>query len=121
MSVKARSSVDAVSSWWRNCCTSPMTTPEPSSAVPAVGWTRPRIMLISVLLPAPFRPTIAIRSPYSINKLNGPKRNESRSTTASVRRATIWPDRSAAGMVRRSSHGSRGDSTTSRRSIARWV
>src|SRR5699024_10169364 len=33
---------------------------------PAVGWMRPEIVLISVVLPAPLEPTMAIRAPLPI-------------------------------------------------------
>ena len=45
----------------------------------------------SVVLPAPFRPMIATRSPQPTSRSIGPSRNAPRSTTAPARRATTSP------------------------------
>ena len=83
---------------------------------------RPSTASSSVVLPEPLAPTIATRSPEPISRSIGPRRKSARArSTAPSRRATTSPLRPAEAMSRRSSHGTRGLSTTSSRPIARSV
>ncbi len=72
-------------------------------------------------LPAPLAPVMATRSAQSIWSEAGPKVKSPRFTVASRRVATTEPERGAEAISIRSSHSLRGSSTTSRRSIMRWV
>ena len=72
-------------------------------------------------MPAPFAPVIATRSAQSICRVTGPKEKSPRTTVASRRVATTEPERGAEAISILSSHSLRGSSTTSRRSIMRWV
>ncbi len=72
-------------------------------------------------LPAPLAPVMATRSAQSICRSTGPSAKSPRRTVAPRRVATTEPERGAAAISIRSSHSLRGSSTTSSRSIIRWV
>ncbi len=76
---------------------------------------------MSVDLPDPLDPTIAMRSAHDTDTSTGPSRNSPRSTSAAESRATSSPLRSARATVRWSCHPSHGLSTASSRSMARSV
>ena len=97
----------------RSCSSSPSTTPGPCQRVPATSGSRPRSASRSVVLPLPFLPAIASRSPQFTSRSSGPSRNAPRSTTAPSSRTTTSPLRAAGARPRRSSHGSYGFSTVS--------
>ena len=82
---------------------------------------RPSSAPSSVDLPDPLAPVTTTRSAQSTCASTGPSTNEPRRTTAPVMDATTVPERGAAAIVIRSSHSLRGSSTTSSRSIIRWV
>ncbi len=64
---------------------------------------------------------MATRSAQSICRSTGPKAKSPRRATAPFRVATTEPERGAVAISIRSSHSLRGSSTTSSRSIIRWV
>ena len=105
----------------RACSISPTITLAPSELVPASGTIRPSSNAINVVLPLPFGPTRATRSPTRRSRSTGPSRNDPRSTTAPRTMATTSPLRPGLGIVNRSSHASCGSSTASNRSAAFWV
>ena len=83
--------------------------------MPAASGSRPSSASSSVVLPLPFGPAIASRSPQPTSRSSGPSRNEPRSTTASSSRTTTSPLRAAGASESWSSHGSYGFSTVSTR------
>ena len=74
---------------------------------------------MSVVLPLPLSPTMAMRSAQPTASVTGPSVNPPRRTTAPSSRATTAPARGAAAISNWSCQPSHGLSTTSNRSIAR--
>ncbi len=95
--------------------------PGPCGACPTRRGSRPSIASTSVVLPEPLAPTRATRSAQAMSSVNGPRVKSPRATTASSRRTTTSPERSASLMENRRSQPSQGFSTGSRESSARWV
>ena len=111
----SRSAPDANSP--RSWSSRPSTTPGPTQRVPCSSGVTPSIASSSVVLPLPFGPVTARRSPHPRSRSSGPRVKSPRVTTAFCSRTTISPLRSRTPSPRRSSHGSYGFSTCPSRSM----
>ena len=116
---KASSSGVAPSRSRRAWSTSPITTPGPSRCRPAASGTRPSRASSRVDLPAPFGPTMAMRSAHRTSRSTGPSVNSPRSTTAPSRVATTCPLRAASAISKCNSQLVRGLSGAS--ASRRWM